>query len=39
MKMNMEMGVEGKNIAIDMDGDVGIADPGQSCRDQFPEFK
>ena len=38
MKMNMEMGVEGKNIAIDMDGDVGIADPGSPVEINFPNL-
>ena len=36
--MNMEMGVEGKNIAIDMDGDVGIADPGSPVEINFPNL-
>mgnify|MGYP000051976859 FL=1 len=38
MKMNMEMVVEGKNIAIDMDGDVGIADPGSPVEINFPNL-
>ena len=38
MKMNMEMGVEGKNIAIDMDGNVGIADPGSPVEINFPNL-
>ena len=35
MKMNMGMNVDGKTANIDMDGDVGIADPGSPVEINF----
>lgn len=38
MKMNMGMNVDGKTANIDMDGDVGIADPGSPVGINFPNL-
>ena len=38
MKMNMGMNVDGKTANIDMDGDVGIADPGSPVEINFPNL-
>ena len=36
--MNMGMNVDGKTANIDMDGDVGIADPGSPVEINFPNL-
>ena len=38
MKMNLGMNVDGKTANIDMDGDVGIADPGSPVEVNFPNL-
>lgn len=38
IKMTLDMSLMGQNISITMDGDIGIADPGQPVEIIMPDF-